>query len=241
MNELTIPVLDHGYVRLADSMGSDLEVVNDAKASFDKQSVEVGPREERLIEFLAEHDHSSPFRHSIVKFEVFAPLMVTRQWWKYVIGSDHAEEPTFNLDRFLAWNESSRRYISDIEVFYLPAADAWRGAPDNRKQGSSGFIPLEAGTELTALLEDTIATGQARYERAIELGVAVEQARLFLPAYALYIRWRWTSSLQGVLHFCQQRLAHEAQAEIRQYAAAVRDLCAERFPVATRAWTEKRA
>jgi thymidylate synthase (FAD) len=83
------PVLDHGYVRLRDSMGDDLTAVNAAKVSFDKRSETFGPREERLTKFLLDNGHTSPFRHSVLSFEVYAPLFVKNQWWKYIVGQAH--------------------------------------------------------------------------------------------------------------------------------------------------------
>jgi thymidylate synthase (FAD) len=68
------------------------------------------------------------------------------------------------------------------------------------------------------------------YEKALDAGIAPEQARLFLPAYGLYVRWRWTVSLQGVMAFLEQRLGHDAQVEIQEYAKAVRNLTEQSFP-----------
>ncbi len=216
-----IPVLDHGYVRLVDAMGDDLTVVNAAKVSFDKEAASFGPREERLLAFLGREGHTSPFRHAILSFEIYAPLMVARQWWKYVVGSDHTME---------AWNELSRRYVTEEPTFHAIDPGAWRSAPANRKQGSGEALPAETGQRLSAALAAHHARSLQLYEEAIAAGVAVEQARVFLPAYAMYVRWRWTASLQSVGHFLDQRLADDAQREIAAYAAAVRTLAATRFP-----------
>lgn len=234
-----LPVLDHGYVRFLNDMGDDLEVANDAKVSFLKESSSYGRAEERIVNFLGREDHTSPFRQSVMKFEVYAPLMVCRQWWKYIIGSDHAEAPLAPPTGHVAHNESSRRYVTESIELYIPAADAWRSAPENAKQGSGAMLPLEIGSELTEMLIATYDECVARYERAIELGVAVEQARLFLPAYGLYVRWRWMASLQGVCHFLSQRLAHDAQREIYEYAVALRQIADEHFPHAVRAYLKE--
>lgn len=226
-----IKVLDRGYVRLVDHMGDDLKVVNSARVSFNKESYELTDKDKRLIKFLADHDHQSPFRHAFLQFEVYAPLMIARQWWKYIIGSDHAEQPTRYHDPFVAWNESSRRYISDKVEFYLVEEDKWRSAPDNRKQGSGDPVSLDIGKEATRRLIETYEKGLANYEWALEQGICAEQARLFLPAYGLYVRWYWTASLQGVLHLLTQRLAHDAQKEFQEYAKAVYDLTKKYFPV----------
>src|SRR5690625_3510614 len=165
-------VLDHGYVRLVEVMGSDLTVVNAARVSYDKESDELDTKDERLIRFLAREGHTSPFRHATAQFEVYAPLLVARQWWKYVVGSDHVMD---------AWNESSRRYVTEEPTFYVPAADEWRSAPENSKQGSGEPVPFEYGCTLTGDLQRLIDLGLEAYDNVIKGGVAPEQARLFLP------------------------------------------------------------
>jgi len=119
-----IQVLDKGYVRLVNSMGSDLTVVNAARVSYSKESFELNEKDIRLIKFLAREGHTSPFRHAILQFEIYAPLMVARQWWKYVVGSAHYEGTGDSLE---AWNESSRRYITEEPQFYIPSPGEWQG------------------------------------------------------------------------------------------------------------------
>jgi thymidylate synthase (FAD) len=213
-------VLDKGYVRLVDVMGSDLTPVNAARVSYDKESSELSDKDERLIKFLAREGHTSPFRHAMLQFEVYAPLMVARQWWKYVVGSDHTME---------AWNESSRRYITEEPIFYIP--DEWRKAPENSKQGSGEVIDQKQNLLMSMVYSNYIKFSLDQYEFALDQGVCAEQARLFLPAYGLYVRWYWTASLAGVAHFLNQRLEHDAQREIQDYAKAVKSLAESKFPV----------
>jgi thymidylate synthase (FAD) len=223
MNEQRmINVLDNGYVRLVNVMGSDLTVANSARVSYDKESKELTERDIRLIKFLAREGHTSPFRHAILQFEVYAPLMVARQWWKYVVGSDHVMD---------AWNESSRRYITEYPAFYIPKADEWRSAPENSKQGSGEPIDIKIGEQHTKALMNYVKLGEDLYEQALHNGICAEQARLFLPAYGMYVRWYWTASLQSIAHFLNQRLAHDAQKEIQEYAEAVYELVKPHFPV----------
>jgi thymidylate synthase (FAD) len=226
-----INVLDNGYVRLVDVMGSDLTVANAARVSYAKESHELSERDIRLIKFLAREGHTSPFRHAIAQFEVYAPLMVARQWWKYVIGSGIQEGTGDSLE---AWNESSRRYITEEPVFYVPNANEWRSAPENSKQGSGEPVPFEYGCTLTGDLQQIIDLGFTAYENAIAEGVCAEQARLFLPAYGMYVRWYWTASLQSICHFIVQRLEHDAQKEIQDYAKAILTLIEAEFPVAVK-------
>jgi thymidylate synthase (FAD) len=217
-----INVLDKGYVRLVDSMGSDLSVVNAARASFQKESNEFSNQDGKLLTFLARENHMSPFRHAFATFEFKAPLMVARQHWKYVVGSDHTMD---------SWNESSRRYITMDPDFYVPSKDEWRLAPDNKKQGSGGPVDPLTGAFFTEELMSYIEKGEALYNAALEHGIAPEQARLLLPAYGMYVVYRWSCSLQSVALFLSQRLNEDSQVEIQKYAEAVRDLIIPIFPV----------
>ena len=222
-----ISVLDNGYVRLVDVMGSDLTVVNAARVSYAKESAELTERDIRLIKFLAREGHTSPFRHAIAQFEIYAPLMVARQWWKYIVGSAHMEGTGDSLD---AWNESSRRYITEEPTFYIPSE--WRSAPDNSKQGSGEPVIKPLGESFSRDLVALIKRGERLYNDALDAGICAEQARLFLPAYGMYVRWYWTASLQSIAHFLAQRLEHDAQLEIQAYAKAVLTLIESKFPVA---------
>lgn len=226
---LLIPVLDHGYVRLRDWMGSDLTPVNAARASFGAESLDLSDKDVKLIQYLAKHGHTSPFRHAMVTIEVKAPMMVARQWWKYVVGSDHTMD---------AWNELSFRYVTstnkgEAPEFYSP--EDWREAPANRKQGSGGNLNKETAAYLTELHRDIITQGVRSYRTALGLGVAPEQARLLLPAYGMYTTWWWTASLQSVCHYLDQRLKEDAQYEIREYALAVAEFVKALFPVSQEA------
>jgi len=224
-----VDVLDHGYVRLVGVLGDDLTVVNAARVSFEKESDHLSKRDTRLLRYLAEHNHTSPCRHAVLSFEVYAPMMVMRQWGKYRVGSVWSFEDSD--DPIETWNESSRRYVTEEPRFYVPRPEQWRSAPENKKQGSGDPISDESTTNpLTDSLDDIVGQGLRYYNMALERGVCAEQARLFLPAYAMYIRARWTVSLHGVIHFLQQRLHEDAQWEIREYARAVYQLAQPKFP-----------
>jgi len=216
-------VLDEGYVRLVDTLGDDLSVVNAARVSYDKESAEFENRDAKLLKFLLREKHTSPFRHAAMTFEVYAPLFVARQWWKYVVASTHVDEQN-------GWNESSRRYITEEEKFYIPLPHEWRSKPENSKQGSGAPIDEQIGAKHFHRLAEMVVAGTEAYHDAMNDGVAPEIARLFLPAYGMYVRWRWTVSLQGVLTFLDQRLGYDAQYEIQKYAEAVLSLTKEAFP-----------
>jgi len=231
-------VLDKGYVRLVNSWGTELDIANSARVSYDKESklMEDGSlalRDQSLIQFLVRDKHDSTLRHCGFTFEVYAPLMVARQWYKHAVASTHVEDQ-------LGWNESSRRYVTENEEFYIPSGSSWRSKPDNSKQGSGEPITSGWGTYFSTELLKYVEQGEALYKRAMEEGIAPEQARLFLPAYGMYVRWRWTTSLNSALHFLTLRQGHGAQSEIVDYANVIGDLVKEKFPVTTKAWEEFR-
>lgn len=224
-----IDVLDKGYVILHEALGSDLTVANSARVSYDKRTESMSEKDEKLIRFLAREGHTSPFRHATLQYEVYAPLMIARQWWKYVVGSDHTQD---------AWNESSRRYITEEGEFYIPDPDQWRSAPENSKQGSGEPLDDVSGLYFTESLIAHVERSEALYEEAMRAGICAEQARLYLPAYAMYVRFYWTGSLQSVAHLINQRSKEDAQAEFRNYASAVKDLALLKFPVSIDVLTE---
>ena len=222
-------VLDKGYVNLFDSFGSDLSVVNSARVSYNKRKEVLDDRDVSLVNFLIREGHTSPFRHAGLSLEIYAPLFVARQWWKYAVASSHIDDQN-------GWNESSRRYITEEVEYYLPGSEEWRTAPQNSKQGSGEPLPRALGKHWTERLVALQESGEYYYKLAMQEGVAPEQARLFLPAYGMYVRWVWTTSLQGALNFLDQRLDHTAQYEIQLYAQAVEEYVKELFPVVYESW-----
>lgn len=226
-------VLDHGYVRVVDIMGSDLSIVNAARVSFDKEVDTLSDKDLSLINFLVKNRHDSPLRHAYMTIEMYAPLMVARQAWKHVVGTASIEDGT-------SWNESSRRYITENEEFYIPSVDQWREAPENNKQGSGGPLNPYCAAKYTKRMEMLVKEAHDLYREALDDGVAPEQARLMLPAYAMYVRWRWTASLNSLLHFISLRKGHGAQSEIQDYADAIAAEVQMAFPITTHAWMEHR-
>ena len=223
-----IDVLDKGYVRLVDHMGDDVSIVNAARVSFDKESNfnedgSLKERDKKLISFLYRNKEMSVFRHATVQFEMYMPLMVARQYWKYIVGASHIDDGT-------CMNESSRRYITEDPVFYVPKFNEWRGAPADKKQGSGEPMEERLGSYATEELLEYIDEGMKRYNKWLIIGMAPEQARLFLPAYGMYIRMRTTMSLAALIHFLQERLGHRAQHEIFVYSQAMHDLVKPLFP-----------
>jgi thymidylate synthase (FAD) len=225
----TYPVLDKGYVGLVNVMGSDLDVVNAARASFDRQVNNITEKDRKLIEYLIKHKHDSVLRHCTMTFEVYAPMMIKNQWIKHIVASTHLEEQ-------FGWNEVSRRYVVEKPEYYTPKV--WSAAPESLKQGAGD--PIEDDTHIRELYGDFLEYADNLYYRLMDLGVAPEQARLVLPGYAMYVKWRWTASLQAVLNFVELRLGHGAQNEITAYAEAVGAYLSAYFPITTLNWFKYR-
>jgi thymidylate synthase (FAD) len=208
-----IEVLDKGFVTLIDHMGNDLTTVNAARISFGKQKESFEESDEKLIKYLAEHEHTSPFRHSHLTFHVKAPIFVFRQWMKHKIASE--------------FNEISGRYTEFAsDEFYLP--ESFRQQAKVNKQGSEGIIEDNE----SALLIYSVACENAvkDYKALLELGVCREQARGILPV-GMYSEVYWTVSLQAAAHFIRLRKDGHAQWEIQQYALAVEKIVEELFPI----------
>ena len=218
-------------IELINSMGSDLSIVNDARASFDKTSDELNEKDIKLINYLIKHEHTSPFRGVVFKFKVKAPLYICRQWWKHVIASNHNDEQ-------LGWNEKSFRYVAidDSNEFYIP--QTFRQQSKNNKQATVGSLSEESNKKAIAIYEKQCENSYQAYARLLELGVGREQARgVLVPS--VYTSWVWTVSLQALLNFIGLRLGAGAQSEIGAYAKAIAELIEPIVPVSMAAWSDR--
>ena len=216
-------------LRLLDSMGNSLSVVNDARQSFAGESAEWTERDGKLLRYLAKHHHTSPFRGVVFKWSVKAPLFIARQWWKHTVAS------TF-VDDQLGWNEKSFRYCAADEAeFYIPI-EFLRQSKDNR-QASAG--PLTGTSQALALARyaQAVEACKQAYAALLLIGVSKEQARAILPS-ALYTSFVWTCSLQALFHFISLRIGHGAQGEIVAYAKALLELGRPVAPEAFDAFAE---
>lgn len=200
-----------------DHMGSDLSVVNAARVSFAKVSEKLTEKDEKLISYLATHDHWSPFAHCFLSLRIKTPIFVARQLVKHQIG--------------LSWNEVSRRYVSDEPEFYVPTS--WRGAPtDGAKQGSTGEIANQGTVDI--LLTQSIKDANNTYLALLAANVAPEQARMILPQNIM-TEWIWSGSLMAFARVCNLRLDPHAQSETRQIAARIDAICEDYFPISWKA------
>ncbi len=224
-DEQHINVLDHGFVTLIDTMGSDLTVVNSARVSFGKRKTTLSDGDKKLIAFLAEHRHWSPFRHVQLQFHCKVPEFVARQWYKHVVGIAYSEAPTNDH----AWNEISMRYVDASEFkFYTP--DGFRAQSENNKQASTDVHVKDPDGKLMQEYQTHCQRSMDIYHNLLEHGVAREQARGVLPLN-IYTEFYWTVSLQALVNFIQLRQHEGAQYEIRLYADALSQLARQIVPV----------
>ena len=220
-----IDVLDHGFIELVDSMGSDLTVVNSARVSFGKRKTELSDGDKKLIKYLGEHKHWSPFRHVQLQFHCKVPEFVARQWYKHVVGIAYSEGMTVDH----AWNEISLRYVNASEFdFYVP--NGFRKQSDDNKQASTNELVPDPDKRLEKQYRDHCQASLNLYHQLLEQGVAREQARGVLPLN-IYTEFYWTASLQAVVNFIQLRKHPGAQFEIREYADAVENFTRQVVPV----------
>lgn len=212
-----VQVLDKGYVQLLDTFGDDLTVVNAARVSYNKEATELTPKDAKLIKYLAEHNHNTPFFHPQVRMRLKMPIFVAREWFRHQIG--------------FARNEVSRRYVDYEPEMYSPNLVRARDA--KLKQGSKAE-PVQQNSLAVTMIQDINDRAMETYEDLLKLGTAPELARTVLPQ-GMYTEFIETGSLAAYARLCGLRLDPAAQFEIRLYADAVRSLLMEKFPVSWRA------
>ena len=219
-------------VKFIDKMGSDLSVVNAARVSFAKESVwesipEAGPvegllsnQDEKLINYLAKHNHWSPFGHASMQFHIKAPVFVARQLVKHQVG--------------LIWNEVPRRYVDDEPEFFEP--DNWRSRAEDKKQGSgTDTIEWVDRQTRTGKLQTEVETlALKNYNRLLESGVAPEQARMVLPQ-SMMTEWYWSGTLMAFARVCNLRCKPDTQLETQMVANQIDEVGEEYFPVSWKA------
>lgn len=220
-------VLDKGYVELIDMMphpltgiSGDLAIVNAARTSFLGES-KGAEADKKLLFRLLRDQHTSPFEQVQFKWNIYAPLVTYWQWVRH---------RTFH---FQSINSQSGRYTEFQEEFYTPDRNEWRLQSKSNKQASSGLlidIDRDAAENLTNELMDVYEIAYANYQRALNLGVAREQARLFLPGFSVYYKWVVSANALNLMNFLKLRLADDAQYEIRVYAEAIYEMFKEQLP-----------
>lgn len=213
---------DNMKATLLNYMGNDNTVVDAARVSFKKGHKEfTEAQNHKLIKYLADHGHYSPFGHCFASFHVKAPIFVARQLLKH---------------EYLRCNEVSRRYVDDTPEFYMP--EVWRGRAKDKKQGSSDKVIIVQDYLGDEVFHDpvdwSIRTSLDTYERLLEEGVAPEMARIVLPLN-MYTEWYWSGSLDAFANMCKLRCKPDTQEETRLIANQISEQMLEKFPVS---WSE---
>ena len=212
-------------VTLIDHMGTDLSVVNAARVSFNKTSSweltdwrdsddyarkkVLSNGDTKLIYYLAEHGHTSPFGHAFASFHCKAPVFVARQLVKH---------------KFLRWNEISRRYVDDDPEFYKPDL---REAVTDKKQGSGNTID---NNTLDGVIRQSGIEAAKQYTYLLKMGVCEEQARMVLPLNHM-TEWYWSGSLDAFAEMCNLRLMTDTQYETQLVAQQIDQIMLGLFPV----------
>jgi len=239
MNE--IKVLDHGYVRLIDSMGNDASIANAARVSYDKGTTKVSD-DRALIRYLIRNQHTSPIEMVEFIFELKMPLFIIQQQLRH---------------RTASINQASLRYSEATDEFYIPDLDRLQPQSKSNNQGSEGVLSEAEAEFAQSIMRDISAealdsyklllneysvsktTSDVYYTGSVEdrQGVSRELSRIVLPAN-LYSKLVWKMDLKNLLHFINLRIDSHAQWEIQQYAQAIYDLIKPIVPIAVEAFED---
>ncbi|HIB83635.1 MAG TPA: FAD-dependent thymidylate synthase [Chromatiaceae bacterium] len=209
--------LNEGSVELLNyTPNGDLLVVNAARCSFDKQHDKfLEGKDDKLVKYLAKHQHLLPFRHPSATLRIVAPIFVLRQLGKHQVG--------------FSWSEVSRRYISDEPEFYHPNG-FWRQAADNVKQGSSlEFLDISQAFNADEMLDKFHKDALYLYEFYLKSNICPEQARMVLPQ-SMMTTTVTTGTLLGWHHLYKLRTEEHTQKETQVYAKAIGEIMSDIFP-----------
>lgn len=223
MNQPRIDVLDHGFVRLIESMGSDLSIVRNARVSYDAEwrTGEDEGKDAKLLNYLIKNKHTSPFESCCFTFEVKAPIFVFRQWHRH---------------RTWSFNEISARYAELPEEFYVPALEQITQQSASNKQMRTDEVNENAAL-IQANIRVTSKDSFETYQNMIQLGCPRELARSVLPV-GTYSHMFATVDLHNLMHFLKLRLHSHSQYEIRVYAEAMLKLIEPIVPHSVAAFKE---
>ena len=206
-------------VSYVDHMGNDLTIVNAARVSFNKTSEEFSDKDKKLVDYLAKHEHMSPFEHCALTVIVECPLYIRSQIHRH---------------RTFAYNEVSRRYTSENLEFYVPSLDDIRKQSKSNRQASDGQLDEEESSEVANMLADHHLKCLNLYYDLLTKGVCREQARGVLPQN-LMTKFYMTGNLRNFHHFIHLRTHDGAQKEVRDLAFQLKDILSQYFPNAMQA------
>lgn len=218
------PVLDDGFICLADVMGDDQAVVQAARVSYGEGTRQVSD-DRGLIRYLLRHRHTTPFEMAEIKLLVRVPMDTWRQWIRH---------------RTASVNEYSTRYSLAIDAAQRTPPDQWRTQAAGNRQGSGDLLDPDVGNQFTAAEQELQQAARRMYQMRIEAGVAREQARKDLPL-STYTEAYWKIDLHNLLHFLSLRMDSHAQLEIREYATALGEqIVRPLFPLVWEAFVDYR-
>ena len=204
-----IHIGNDGFVEILETFGSDLTVVNAARVSFDKESHELTSNDISLINYLAQHEHTSPFFHQQLRFRIRMPIFVAREWFRHTVGFSR--------------NEISRRYVDSEPSMWIP--EELRECDANLKQGSKNTV-IENHDIILDAYKASIRVSLDTYNVLLAANVAPEIACGVLPQ-SMYTEFIETGSLAAYAHLCMDS---HAQKEIQDFANAVYELVVPSFP-----------
>jgi thymidylate synthase (FAD) len=208
-------------VEILDVMGNDLMVVNAARVSFAKESFTFSQQDGKLVNYLAKHNHTSPFFHPQIQFRIKMPIFVAREWYRHQIGFSR--------------NEVSRRYVSDAPDCWVPDVEQFRERDPKAKQGSKE-TEIEFANEARTVFDDAVHFSMKAYDTLLKMNVAPEIARCLLPQ-CMYTEFIETASLAAYARLYKLRTSPDAQREIQWYANEIGKFMEEKFPISWKALT----
>ena len=204
-----------GHIQVISIMGNDLMVVNAARVSFAKESTEFKEQDAKLIQYLARHNHISPFFHPQIQLRIKMPIFVAREWYRHQIG--------------FARNEVSRRYVDTTPECWIPEHDDLRERDPKLKQGSKP-TPVENAEVVGEWIHNHVDSAIELYEKLLGQGVAPEIARTVLPQ-SMFTEFIETGSLAAYARLYKLRTSPDAQREIQKYARLIGEELSKRFPI----------
>ncbi|QJC27276.1 thymidylate synthase ThyX [Anaplasma platys] len=214
-------VLDHGFVRVIDYMGSDSSIVQAARVSYGKGTKQVS-QDAALIGYLMRNAHTSPFEMCEIKLHVKLPIFVARQWVRH---------------RTASINECSARYSVVENEFYVPEVDKVAEQSTNNAQGRGEPLSPDVARGIIDIFKDNSESMYSCYESMLDRGLAREIARMNLTLNC-YTHWYWKVDLHNLLRFIMLRISSGAQYELREYAATILEIVRKWVPMVHEAFTE---
>lgn len=198
-------------VELLETFGDDLTVVNAARVSLGKHATEFTDKDAKLIKYLADHEHTSPFFHPQLRFRLKMPIWMAREWFRHTIGFSR--------------NEVSRRYVDDPPTFHIPN---FRTRAPGKKQGSNDDVHPDNAI-YREFMGSQVSGAMLAYQTMLNNNIPPEQARMVLPQNMM-TEFIETGSLAAYARLCHLRMGPDAQAEIREVAGQVSELVKTAFP-----------